>query len=90
MSYYHTCPDCGANLDPGEHCDCRSIKQPKHRAGCFIIGFDLAQDDDCVGLTVGRKMDGKLEILNSYQDDEAREMYNKLVTRAPEGKVKLL
>lgn len=20
--YYHTCPDCGANLDPGEHCDC--------------------------------------------------------------------
>lgn len=21
-SYYHTCPDCGANLDPGERCDC--------------------------------------------------------------------
>ena len=20
--YYHTCPCCGANLDPGEHCDC--------------------------------------------------------------------
>jgi len=20
--YYHTCPYCGANLDPGEHCDC--------------------------------------------------------------------
>ena len=19
--YYHTCPCCGANLDPGEHCD---------------------------------------------------------------------
>lgn len=23
MNYYHTCPDCGANLDPGEKCDCR-------------------------------------------------------------------
>lgn len=24
MSYYHTCPHCGANLDPGEQCsDCR-------------------------------------------------------------------
>lgn len=23
MSYYHTCPYCGANLDPGERCDCR-------------------------------------------------------------------
>lgn len=22
MAYYHTCPYCGANLDPGEHCDC--------------------------------------------------------------------
>jgi len=20
--YYHTCPMCGANLDPGESCDC--------------------------------------------------------------------
>ena len=20
---YHTCPNCGANLDPGERCDCR-------------------------------------------------------------------
>lgn len=22
-AYYHTCPECGANLDPGERCDCR-------------------------------------------------------------------
>lgn len=22
MSYYHTCQHCGANLDPGERCDC--------------------------------------------------------------------
>lgn len=22
MSYYRTCPRCGANLDPGEVCDC--------------------------------------------------------------------
>ena len=21
-TYYKTCPSCGANLDPGEHCDC--------------------------------------------------------------------
>lgn len=23
MAYYHTCPDCGAHLDSGEHCDCK-------------------------------------------------------------------
>ena len=22
MAYYNTCPCCGANLDPGEPCDC--------------------------------------------------------------------
>lgn len=22
MAYYNTCPKCGANLDPGEPCDC--------------------------------------------------------------------
>lgn len=22
MSYYNTCPNCGATLDPGERCDC--------------------------------------------------------------------
>lgn len=24
MSYYRTCPGCGAHLDPGERCDCRA------------------------------------------------------------------
>ena len=23
MPYYHTCPDCGANLDPDEKCNCK-------------------------------------------------------------------
>lgn len=26
MPYYEKCPDCGANLDPGERCDCKSAK----------------------------------------------------------------
>lgn len=30
MAYFNTCPICGANLDPGEQCDCREEKeQPK-------------------------------------------------------------
>lgn len=24
MSFYRTCPHCGAALDPGEACDCRA------------------------------------------------------------------
>lgn len=32
LMYYHTCPYCGANLDPDERCDCLSRirgKSPK-------------------------------------------------------------
>ena len=31
--YYHTCPDCGANLDPGEKCDCQKEKKNVSEAG---------------------------------------------------------
>ena len=27
MSYYRTCQYCGANLDPGENCDCQIEKK---------------------------------------------------------------
>ncbi|MBQ3023373.1 MAG: hypothetical protein IJD91_08645 [Clostridia bacterium] len=27
MSFYKRCPHCGANLDPGEHCDCKAQKE---------------------------------------------------------------
>lgn len=27
MSYYKTCPLCGAHLDPGESCDCRDKEE---------------------------------------------------------------
>lgn len=32
MSYYRTCPHCGANLDPGERCDCRPALQAEARS----------------------------------------------------------
>lgn len=27
MPYYRTCPCCGANLDPGERCDCQDEQE---------------------------------------------------------------
>ena len=26
-TYYHTCPRCGASLDPGERCDCTEKRE---------------------------------------------------------------
>ena len=31
MAQYITCPDCGANLDPGEKCDCKENKDDKDK-----------------------------------------------------------
>lgn len=37
--YFKVCPNCGANLDPGERCDCKDAKEPvrrcEHQAGHF-------------------------------------------------------
>lgn len=29
--YYHTCPLCGSNLDPGERCNCRDQEERTRR-----------------------------------------------------------
>lgn len=36
MSYYRTCPDCGATLDPGEQCDCIKEKAATSAANTDI------------------------------------------------------
>ena len=88
--FYHTCPDCGANLDPGEHCDCEKInKYPSQDR--LIIGFDNARNGDTPVLIVSRiTTENKVNILNCYYDEEAMDMYDKIVTQAPKGKVKLI
>lgn len=49
MSYFHICPYCGANLDPGERCDCPGALQatsavpklvpaaPKTFSSCYVF-----------------------------------------------------
>ncbi len=29
MAFYYQCPRCGANLDPGEKCDCQEERTKK-------------------------------------------------------------
>ena len=37
MSYFRTCSYCGANLDPGERCDCREERPSPSKSQTFGI-----------------------------------------------------
>lgn len=45
MNYYRTCPHCGANLDPGEKCDCfrskyaRLTPENKRKIDAFVLAL---------------------------------------------------
>ena len=52
------------------------------KADCILVSFDEGRDDEIPILIVGRKHFRKeVDIINAFQGDEARELYNRLITR---------
>lgn len=39
----NTCPNCGANLDPGERCDCETEQMPKEEAGLLANQVSITE-----------------------------------------------
>lgn len=53
-TYYHTCEVCGANLDPGERCDCSiPLKET------FAVSFDLNDTGKDISVATVFKLDPK-------------------------------
>ena len=49
---------------------------------CLVIGIDLSNKNSIEMMTAGRvRSDQSIEIINTFQGDEARELYEKLVTK---------
>lgn len=44
-----------------------------------IVGWDFSHGKDAGVLIVGRQQKGRVEIINAYQGEEAKEIYQKLV-----------
>ena len=41
MAYFNVCPECGANLDPGEKCDCdRNHERNIKKFACLLVEVD--------------------------------------------------
>ena len=53
MSFYRTCPHCGAHLDPGESCDCTISQVCTEARAVFPELFTGRTDREIVGEIAG-------------------------------------
>lgn len=52
-----------------------------------IVSVDFSHGEDVGVLIVGRQTNGTMDIVNAFQGKEAMELWDKLVVKAPIGKV---
>ena len=79
MSYYHTCPRCGSNLDPGEVCtDCQEKEMTK-RPNLLRVSQELTayEDPDRVLAALGAML-GKEPLPEGQTNNEK---FNTLLNR---------
>ena len=71
MSYYKTCPDCGAHLDPGEECDCRKTVKVVCGATCDM--FSQRVDVGGESFIACMSADGAVSISIHYDSRQERD-----------------
>ena len=52
-------------------------------SGAFIVAWDFSNGADNEVLLVGEKKEGRIDIVNAFQGEEAIEIYNKLAVVEP-------
>lgn len=90
MTYYITCPDCRANLDPGEKCDCISepssqptyltVKDVSERWNVSVdLVYSILRSGDLRGVRIGGKaLRIPVNCLKEYEEkllDESTPLY---------------
>lgn len=58
----------------------------KIAAGSLIIGFDFSKNDTGVLIVGKKRMNESVEIINAFQGEEARELYERLITKKETAK----
>lgn len=76
---YRTCPNCGANLDPEEKCDC--TEATKKREEYLIVCYVAGTNGDCTVLSAFRGDGNQIEQTSFLKDDEAKAVYAKLTNQ---------
>lgn len=47
---------------------------------CLLVSVDFTKGEDIGVLIVGRQNNGKIDIINAFQGQEAADIYRKLIT----------
>lgn len=47
---------------------------------CLLVSVDFTQGEDIGVLIVGRQKNGKVDVINAFQGQEAIDIYKKLIT----------
>lgn len=53
---------------------------------CLIIGYDESEETDHICLTVVRRVNGITYVLNQLYDEEAKQIYSKLINKEKQCK----
>ena len=50
-------------------------------SGCFLVGYDFTNDKDVSNMLIGQiDVKGNIKIINSFQGEEAKELFVKFIT----------
>jgi predicted GTPase len=49
--------------------------------GALIVSWDFSHDRDVNILLVGKQTNGRVNIINAFQGEEAHDIYKRLITR---------
>jgi len=55
---------------------------------CLLVSVDFTRGTDTGVLIVGRQKEGKVDVINAFQGQEAIDIYNKLITTKNGGSQK--
>lgn len=55
---------------------------------CLLVSVDFTRGPDTGVLIVGRQKEGKVDVINAFQGQEAIDIYNKLITTKNGGSQK--
>lgn len=79
MAYYETCPRCGANLDPGECCDCQpkpmylTIQDVADRWACSTdLVRRLLRTGELPGMKIGNIWRVAVTTLEQFEADRTK------------------